>query len=372
MLLVAAGSVVFQSDQSILGERMKGLIQFTYSLIIAYSLFLELSRWERGEIADLFFYSCILILIGCALEHTTPLKAVSDAFRAVAFKTGVYGNVARDVNIFGVERPKLFTSEPSHVAKFLLLAMTVWFALSRGRGRLLTFALIGIAGFLLIGSPILLLAFFTGGLVILYVEIGGIKRLLLRPRLKNSVLLFTFFLVGGLLLALALQTRLAGRVSEIAAGRELSFSLRTIAPVLLTYDAIQDNPAWGIGITGKQAAEESIRRRFAQLNIDVVTLTERLFNQMSNSFWLHWAYLGLLGGTLMLLLICRLMNKLGVRHTIYCLFTMAILAQTMGAYVGARTWTFFFLIFLTSMTIARQRHHDLTAPDVGKQPRTPS
>ena len=54
---------------SFLGKRFTGLLQLTYSLVIAYGMFLTLVRADRAQIAAILLSFCLAIIIGCLLEN---------------------------------------------------------------------------------------------------------------------------------------------------------------------------------------------------------------------------------------------------------------------------------------------------------------
>ena len=152
-VFVAFLSMVFAPEPiSMLEERAKSLMLLTYSISMAYGAYLELIQWRRGTAARVFLVASVLILVGCFLEIYTPLKDISDSFRQFAFlERRVYVADVRDIRLFGVVRPKLFTSEPSHVAKFFLLSITIWLILEKSRSRFLVFFVLLSAGMMLIG-----------------------------------------------------------------------------------------------------------------------------------------------------------------------------------------------------------------------------
>ena len=104
------------SDYSFLGKRFTGLLQLTYSLVIAYAMFLTLLQGDRRQIARILLIFCLAIIAGCLLEQYGGLRRVSDAVRERLYQMDqVYDADLRDQVLYGRVRPKLFTSEPSAV-----------------------------------------------------------------------------------------------------------------------------------------------------------------------------------------------------------------------------------------------------------------
>ena len=139
-------------------ERFKGIIQLIYSSSIALLFFINIRRWDVKSVSRLFLGFFIFILIGTALEVYTPFKHLSDEFRHMVFRWGLYEADMRDLYTYGKVRPKLFTSEPSSVASFYVLSLFVWFSLSENNRRYLLYLFFITLGLFLIRSPIIILS----------------------------------------------------------------------------------------------------------------------------------------------------------------------------------------------------------------------
>jgi hypothetical protein len=359
IVVIAWLSVLFKGVDIFFIERFKGAVQITYSILLAYGFFLELSSWEKEKIAKLFYYCCLLIIIGCALENYTPFKLLSDNFRHAVFKTGVYENVARDISMFGMERPKLFTSEPSHVSKFLLFSMFLWLAFSQDKDKYIKVVVFALAGVLLIGSPIVVLIIPISFVIAIYLEGNGLSGFLKKMTPKKFLLSFVFVFFVLLLIFVIQMTLLASRFAVMASGKaDASTIIRVIAPPLITFDVLKEYPMWGAGITGKEmVADKAFFRLRMGFGLTFIKDTKQATNMVGNIFWLHWIYFGLFGGILMVWAIYLLMKVLRVKHYLYCLFLILIFSQTMGGYVSVKTWTFFIGIFLTSVLMTTERRY---------------
>ena len=131
-------SVLAASDYSFLGKRFNGLLQLTYSLVIAYAMFLTLLQGDRRQIARILLAFCFAIIIGCLLERYAGLRRVSDAVRERLYQMDqVYDADLRDQVLYGRVRPKLFTSEPSAVTFAYTHFSSVWLVISPWRHKLL-------------------------------------------------------------------------------------------------------------------------------------------------------------------------------------------------------------------------------------------
>ena len=338
-------------------ERLKGFISLSYALINAYALFLEMSRWDRGAVARIFGIFSILIIVGCFFENYTDFKDTSDTFRSAVFREGVYDASYRDDAQFGIIRPKLFTSEPSHVAKFFLFSVTMWLAVTQRRKKYLKFIAMTVCGFFLIRSPTVLLAVPSALLLFVYLDYGGVRNLLRSAGIEGKFKLSILGISLGIGLIIAFQTILAPRLRLIMIGRDTSFIARILAPPVVTYYTLKKSPFFGAGVAGKEAIMAEIMTTFINFgmlqNMRRLQSQDNLINQIANVFWLHWIYFGLIGGILAAYMLGRLMKNLGVKHYILCTTLILMFSQTMGAYVGARIWTFAFTIFLVSILHAR-------------------
>ena len=340
-----------------LGARLKGLAQWSWSILCAYALVLELSHWPRSELAKLFGGFSVAILAGCVLENFGGLRAVSNAFRRVAFVSASNEWLSRDIEIAGILRPRLFTSEPSDVAKFFVLSVFGWATTSASHYRHAISLLLMVAGMWLIRSPIVLLVV---PLLVLLTLIGrplaGAPVPLSRP-LKATGLV-TLIALGGVVIV----PLLAARAQVVLAGAEPSSLIRLAAPVLVASQTLQMSPMWGAGISGTEAIADIIIEAYTLFGLakfaDPLISGEHMTvaNLITNAFWLHWINFGLLGGVLVLWFTGRWMTALGVRRRMLAFLASLGFAQTMGAMHGPYFWSYIAVI------LAVVRHLDDVGP----------
>jgi hypothetical protein len=62
-----------------------------------------------------------------------------------------------------------------------------------------------------------------------------------------------------------------------------------------------------------------------------------------NYFWLHWLFLGLVWGLIVMAALTVWLRVLGVPSIAFCWTVWAILGQASGAYVGPTCWAVLFL-----------------------------
>jgi hypothetical protein len=343
VLVGAAAATLFLAPRpgEFFGARLNGLVLWTFSTLSAYALVVELAHWPREQIARVMLYFSVGIVVGCLLEIFAGLRPISDAFRSVAFPTGDLVFRARDLEIAGFERPKLFTSEPSDVAKFFTLSTFVWVALSRWPARHLVGALLCVVGTALTRSPI----------VILLLPLQAVLLVIGRP-LSKGPRLFSRPLIGAAVVVLAIGATgaagllLAARISQAAAGQDASSVIRVVAPVVIAAETLVASPWWGAGISGTESIEEAIvagseLSGIASLADPLAQGSDMtLANQIGNAFWLHWINLGLIGGLIAIVALRQFMRSVGARRTLLGFATIFVFANTMGAAHAPYFWAF--------------------------------
>lgn len=344
VILLFLVSILSAPDYRFLFERFKGFVQLSYSLIIGYGVFVTILKYDRDQIGRIFLGFCLIVIAGCALENYAGLRAVSDAFRAAVFEIGVYKADIRDLEYYGMIRPKLFTSEPSAVTfSFTLYAFT-WFMLSTWRLKLLVYLAMLAAGFLLMRGPTLLLGFL---LVIPYELCIAGRRASGDSTQRNVVRLFVASVLAVLLLFAfygIATTFYSERLTQILNGSDPSFFSRVIGPSRVAAQVMSQHPVAGAGITG----EEFI----ADIVLQIYTISPELPSAwryanvqdvLTNYFWLHWIYLGIVWGLVMLAALAWYMRALGTPSLVFCGAVWLIFGQASGAYVAPRVWLVLYL-----------------------------
>ncbi|MDQ6963044.1 MAG: hypothetical protein Q9M28_11065 [Mariprofundaceae bacterium] len=354
IISIAFVSILFSPEpKHYFFDRFKGLLLFSYTLGIAYMFFLETSRWSREQLSNLFLFFIMFILIGCILENYAGLGSISDAFRQTVFASGVYDGDERDMWFSGIIRPKLFTSEPSHVGKFFILSLIAWLALSTYRWRYAFFIVFFALGFFLIRSPMVAMSIPAALLVYFFLERkkgGGVHR-----QISFVFSLITFATVGVFLLLTFSFTLLSNRVNAVESGSEDSFNIRILTPVFVTGFTLQKSPLFGAGISGTESIWPEIRAGLNAAGVRKANDYQDLDKLLKNVFFMHWIYYGLLGGVIMLFALHRFMLVMGVRHSLFCFLVISVFANTMAGPHSPRFWTFFVVIMLISQTIAREK-----------------
>jgi hypothetical protein len=135
------------------------------------------------------------------------------------------------------------------------------------------------------------------------------------------------------------------RLEAITSGNDPSFFYRVQGPAIAALHIMAHYPFAGAGLTGEPFIEGEItnlylRSSYYSAGWQVVTPATEL---LINYFWLHWIYLGLVWGVVMLAAVSKWLRMLGVPSVAFCWMVWAILGQASGAYVGPTCWAVMFL-----------------------------
>ncbi len=349
VILVYIGSILSAANYMFLGKRFTGLVQLTYSLVISYALFLTLIRAGRDQLARLFLGFSLLLLIGALLEDYGGLRPISDAVRLRIFDSGIYDADLRDQLLYGRIRPKVFASEPSAVTFGYTLFAFAWFATTRSRWKYFGYLMLLGLGVIAMPGPTLLLMLLLAVPVELFLgetsNGGGTGRGL--KIIVMSVLLLVAFAWAG-------TSVFSERFRDISQGNDPSFFFRVTGPALTAIDVIQRHPWAGAGLTGENYIADEIINVFVRSGgFYSGWRFEKVADTLTNYFWLHWIYLGLVWGVIVAVALNFWLKVLVRRRTLFCWTVWAILGQASGAYVSPKTWTV--LLLSAATVVLRQR-----------------
>lgn len=320
-------------------ERFKGVMQISYSLTLVYAFYLTAYNFPRRQLARIFLAFTLIILIGSALENYTPLRDVSDAFRLRVYESGLYESDLRDQTLYGRIRPKFFASEPSAVSFMFTLCAFGWYALSAFRFKLPLYTFFTACAFVLMRGPTLLLSL---ALVVPYTVLLAPREFVNGQVRYNTskgliaICLSLFIAITAVPLALTLY---AERLELITSGGDPSFFSRVIAPYQAAMAVLAEHPVAGAGLTGWEFIEPALHRIYDTTAALSSSWTfDKASSAITNFFWLHWIFLGLFWGTILLIAWSVLLRTLGVSSLVFCWSVWAILGQASGSYVSPKTW----------------------------------
>ncbi len=348
--------ILIATDLAFLSKRFTGLVQLTYGLVIGYGMFLTLLRAERRQVAQILLGFCLFIIVGCILESHTGLRAISDRVREKIYDSGVvYDADLRDQLLYGRIRPKLFTSEPSAVTFAYTHYCSIWLVVSPWRWKILIYlGLVSLAMVVLPGPTLVLMLL----LMIPYlVLLSGANSRRSTTRLIGMIALS--LVVLGITVAVG-QTLFAARLAELSRGEDASFFYRFTGPMLVAFDMFRHFPIAGAGLTGEPFITDNVMNVYMNSpSFQSAWRISRIGDVLTNYFWLHWIYLGLVGGVVMFAALSVWLRMLGVPSILYCWAVWLILGQASGSYVGPKTWAVLLIAAGTSILSVRsvgERH----------------
>jgi hypothetical protein len=364
-------SILAATDYAYLSKRFTGLLQLTYSLVIAYAIFLTLVHGERRQIAAILLGFCVFIIVGCLLETYTGLRAISDAVRERLYDSGVvYDADLRDQVLYGRIRPKLFTSEPSAVTFAYTHYCSVWLVVSPWRWKLPVYlGMIGMALFVLPGPTLVLMLLLT---VPYLIFLAGAQPGRRPPAMRLAGSLAISIVLIGVAIVLG-KTFFAERLDELASGRDASFFYRFTGPMLVAFDMFRHYPWAGAGLTGEPFISDKVMDVYMNSpSFQAAWRISRIGDVLTNYFWLHWIYLGLVWGVICVVAVSLWLRLLGAPNVLYCWAVWVILGQASGSYVGPKTWSVLLIAAAASiLRVGARQPHAAPAPLPGFAPGRP-
>ena len=323
-------SMAFSPGYEHLQGKFLGLVQCCMGIGVAV-LVVRLMQQTRFQVLErtLLVLWC-LILIGCVLEIAGITREASDAFRQ-RFYAGMFTLIdsdLRDINMVGWPRPKLFSSEPSHVTKFFIASVNSWLLLRVTWRKIAVVAAATLAMVVIMASPMLVVsAVITAAIVLLNPQ----------AQVRTKVAMtFAVLLFGGLFIAYAeisSVSTLANRISDVGqvrSGSVGSEQIRTIYPYVMLTDTWARWPLFGVGISGREVLFES--GNYA---------THLITNAMAEM----GIYLGVVGCGLFVYVLLRQAAQMGVGRLVLLSLIVALFSQLMGGFVAFRFWGFVGLLW---------------------------
>jgi hypothetical protein len=145
------------------------------------------------------------------------------------------------------------------------------------------------------------------------------------------------------------------RFRDISQGNDPSFFFRVTGPALIAIDVMHRHPWAGSGLTAENYIADEIMNVYMRSGIFYSGWQfEKISDSITNYFWLHWIYLGVIWGVVVVVALNFWLKVLGVSNTVFCWMVWAILGQASGAYVSPKTWTVF-LLAAAAAVVRRQQ-----------------
>jgi hypothetical protein len=339
--VVNLGSAAFPTDAI---ELLQSTLLLIASVIAGIGLFLELRLWPRRWLELLVAGAAITVIVLGYLEAFTRFAQVSDAARETLYAAEgqfLYSSDERDLFLHGTVRPKIFTQEPSHPAKFLAITLAAWFLVSARPQKLVVVTIAFALAINMLRSPSLLAG---PALVLYFLWCGSDGDVTARTATKRLLVLgLCAFLIASLPAWAAILP--FERAQDIAQGLDPSTIIRLEGPMQIAAEIVHAHPLFGVGIGGKEYAWETMLGVYS--NFPSVKL-ERFYlvsdAGWGNAFFQFVAYTGIGGAILMLWWLARVSDRLVVKDWPSILFVFFLVFSIDGSFKTVRPWMYLFLI----------------------------
>jgi len=330
VLFLTASLLAGGSGAEMIGYRLPSWIQIVAALACAHILLCGIDY--RVMLRKTLFAWMLFIAIGVAAEATLPaVHQLSDSFRVWAYDGRfIYSDDMRDLGEYGRVRPKLFTQEPSHISKSLIVFGAGWYLLARGRSKRFWW---------LLSCVVVTTVFLRSPFVLLAVPMAWLlDRSASGKRLPAAGIPVAVTAAG----LVALQV-FSARFESIQSGRDLSFVSRYQAPFEVTSRVLERHPLFGVGIGAKEALWDDMAAALGPF-FSASYLRKVYLDHFNNAFANSLMFFGVVGAIIFYILVARWAKSFGV-PTFAALLVVLVFFQLDGALEGIRMWSSVALIW---------------------------
>lgn len=331
VIFVLLLSMLFSPGHEYLTENFLSFIQFCLALAVTIMTVRLMLRMRRDVLERALLVLWCLLLAGSILEVTGVIRELSDAFRVWAFEGTytLYDGDERDINMVGWVRPKVFSVEPSDVAKMFIVLINSWLLVRVTGMKGAIVAVATGAMFVILGSPMLVVSIAITLIVLVWNRQSSVRSRVVTvlATLVASVFFLTFF--GETALS-SLDSRIE-RIGSVQADGQLehrSENLRAVVPWVTLINTWSRWPIFGVGFGGKEVVLEESRKE----------TTNYKFAMGTNAAAEVGTYLGLLGGAWFIWLLLRQASHTGVRSLTVMLAAAFLFSMLMGGLDSFRYW----------------------------------
>lgn len=360
ILLIIVLASVFLGDAGIdyLPSGMRAGVQLVLSIVSGAGAAMQILRTSRKKLSKLFFsLVCGVILLGL-LEVYGGLQPFSDSFRETVFSSErafLYSSDGRDEELHGSVRPKVFTQEPSHPAKFVSVLLVGWYLLSSYRKKEILFVSLLLTAFFVLRSPSLIVAGVCYGYFYIFpVRAASYDR---RKIVKAVALLLIFTSVVTVehwawLLPFE-------RMQAISDGADTSSIMRLVAPVAICVQVLSDNLFFGAGLGGADAVRQVLIDVYKMYpGVDMNQFYDSDTAGWGNAFFQFWTLTGLVGGVSFLYWLVRFSGRF-CRDPHLVLMLFAVIFNFDSTFVLPRPWAYFFILLAVVKYVGEDRRAGL-------------
>ena len=345
LILFFICSIFFGPNSSLLiKEKFLGFIQIASSLLIGFAIFCEVKKYSLESIARYCIFIITLLLLGSIIEITTPFKyflefIMQPLYPLNAFYYSGEWNEMRDINYYLFLRPKFLTSEPSYLGQTISMLILFWRLSTKSKNNNTIFFLLISLSFLVVRSPMILFLVPIYFFINLFLEKSSFDE----RNIKNISLNIIFIII----ISLFSYNIMFERIQDAMVGIDYSLLMRTIAPFYIAWNTLIEYPLLGVGIESKDAIGNIMLAKFLGLGLQNASTTynlDQMLDQNHSYILKAFIYFGLLGVSVIVLLMKNLMVNLKVYNVTFVFLVFSILGFTHGNITGINTWAYFFII----------------------------
>lgn len=325
-------------------EKLFSMIQFVMAVAVAIMIIKLMQQLPRASCERVLLVLWCLIVVGSILETFGIIRDASDSFRAWAYEStyGLYDADLRDVNMVGWTRPKLFSEEPSHLTKFFIAAINAWLLIRVTAAKAVVAAIATLVMVVIMGSPMLLVS-----AVITVAILVWNQRARMGARLMSLIVVLMIGAVVGANLGDTAFSNITTRITRIddmsdeSVERMSGDERRVILPYSMLVETWLGTPLFGVGIGGKEVLAQ--RSGTARSSSSMI--------KGNNALADIGIYLGIVGGTMFMVLLWRQARRSGVMRMGLLTVIFVLFSQLMGGIDTFRFWGFIALLW-GALTIA--------------------
>jgi hypothetical protein len=321
-----------------ISEKILSLVQCCLALAVTVMIVRLMQQLRRELLERALLVLWCLIIAGSVLELAGVIRGASDAFREWAYEGTytLYRGDYRDMNYVGWLRPKLFSTEPSHVTTMFIATINSWLLIRVTRLKIAIVAGATAVMLLIMGSPSLVISAAITVAILVWN-----RRTSMRNRLA---MILAALLIGALLVAYfgestfsTLETRI-NRIGGQTTGdqwRPTSENLRLVYPYLTLADTWSRWPLFGVGFGGKEVVMEH----------NIFSGVDPKFAIGTNAAAEFGIYLGLVGGIWFIWLLLKKASQTGIKRLGLMIVIGVLMSQLQGGMESFRYWGFIALLW---------------------------
>ena len=323
-------SIALSPGYVYLNSKLMALAQLCAGLLVVLLTVRLMQHLGARSVERLLLLLWVSIVVGCVLEIAGITREYSDAFRDWAYGSTdeIYDGDARDTNMVGWPRPKLFSVEPSHVSKLFVIVVNAWLLLRVTWPKTWIAGVATVFMIVVMGSPILVVSIGMTFLIVLWNQRARAGAKVAMVLAMLLVAIYFGFQDGDSPFA-TVADRLEGINTDPTERDDLgSVEQRTIYPFLVLLDTWSRWPFFGVGIGGKDVVFE---HSLVELNEATNAMGKNIVGELGIS-------LGLVGASVFLLLLLKHAHYTGVKRVGLFGILFMMTSLLMGGLVTFRYW----------------------------------